>query len=256
MRLHHRVDGPDEAPVLVLSNSLGTDLDLWSANLPPFAQSFRVVRYDQRGHGRSELPGDPFGFEELGEDVVRLLDDLGVERASFCGISMGGATGLWLAVNAPHRLDRLVVACSAAKFGEPEGWHERARVVREQGMAAIADGVVDRWFTPRLRADAPAVVARFRERLLASPVAGYAACCEALAGWDYRERLAEISVPTLVLAGADDPATPPEQGAFVADRVPDARLVVIPAAAHLANVEQPGAFSEAVLSHLALSEAA
>jgi 3-oxoadipate enol-lactonase len=253
VRIHHTVEGPLEAPVLVLSNSLGTSLELWSENTAALGRSFRVVRYDQRGHGDSEVPSEPFGVDELGADVLEILDELGVERASFCGVSMGGATGMWLAVNAPDRIDRLVVACTAAKFGETDKWLTRARIVREDGLGAIVDSILRRWFTPGFRRD---LVARFRADFLATPAEGYAACCEALAGWDYRERLGEIATPTLVLAGAHDIATTPEQGAFIAERIPGARLVVLPDAAHLANVQQPAAFSEAVLAHLALTEAA
>jgi 3-oxoadipate enol-lactonase len=253
VRIHHTVEGPPDAPVLVLSNSLGTSLELWSENVAALARSFRVVRYDQRGHGNSEVPSEPFGVDELGGDVLRLLDDLGVERVSFCGVSMGGATGMWLAVNAPERIDRLVVACTAAKFGETDKWFARARIVREDGLGAIVDSILRRWFTPGFRPD---LVARFRADFLATPAEGYAACCEALAGWDYRERLGEIATPTLVLAGAHDIATTPEQGAFLAERILGARLVVLPDAAHLANVQQPAAFSEAVLAYLTLTEAA
>jgi 3-oxoadipate enol-lactonase len=253
VRIHHVVEGPAEAPVLVLSNSLGTSLDLWSENLAALTRSFRVVRYDQRGHGDSEVPSEPFGVDELGEDVLRLLDDLGVERASFCGVSMGGATGMWLAVNAPERVDRLVVACTSAKFGETDKWFVRARIVREDGLEAIVDSILRRWFTPGFRPD---LVARLRAGFLATPTEGYAACCEALAGWDYRGRLGEVAAPTLVIAGAHDIATTPEEGAFIAGRIPGAQLLVLPDAAHLANVQQPDAFAEAVLAHLALTEAA
>jgi 3-oxoadipate enol-lactonase len=253
VRLHHAVEGPPQAPVLVLSNSLGTSLELWSENMAALSRSFRVVRYDQRGHGDSEVPSEPFGMDELGMDVLEILDELGVERASFCGVSMGGATGMWLAVNAAERIDRLVVACTAAKFGETAKWFTRARIVREDGLGAIVDSIVRRWFTPGFRPD---LVARFRADFLATPVEGYASCCKALAGWDYRERLGEIATPTLVLAGAHDIATTPAQGAFIAERIPGARLVVLPDAAHLANVQQPEAFSAAVLGHLALTEAA
>jgi 3-oxoadipate enol-lactonase len=256
MKLHYRVDGPADAPVLVPSNALGTDLELWSANLPAWTTSFRVVRYDQRGHGGSAVPPGRFGIEALGRDVLGLLDELRVERASFCGLSLGGATGLWLAVNAADRIERLVVACTSARFGEPGPWRERARLVRAEGLEAIAEAQVGRWFTPRFVAEQPSIAAAFRARLVASAAEGYAAGCEALAAWDYRERVGGIDVPTLVIAGADDPATPPEHAAFLADRIAGASLVVLPDAAHLANVERPAAFSEAVLEHLALREAA
>jgi 3-oxoadipate enol-lactonase len=254
VRIHHRLDGPADAPLLVLSGSLGTDLGLWSRNTPHWAGSFRLLRYDHRGHGGSDLSAGPFGVDELGRDLRGLLDRLGIERASFCGLSLGGAVGQWLAVNEPGRIDRLVLGCSSARFGEPEGWLERARTVRTDGLGAIADAVVGRWFTPRFVEAEPALVAAFRERLLATSPAAYAAVCEALAGWDFRDRLGEIETPTLVLAGADDPAAPPADAELLAGRIPGARLVILERAAHLANVEQPGAFAAAVSEHLTLQE--
>jgi 3-oxoadipate enol-lactonase len=256
VRLHYRVDGPTDAPVLVLSNALGTDLELWSDNVPAWTTSFRIVRYDQRGHGGSPVPPGPYSSEALGRDVLGLLDELEVERASFCGSSLGGATGLWLAVNAADRIERLVVACTSARFGEPGPWHERAHLVRSEGLGAIADAQIGRWFTPRFVGEQPAVVSAFRARLLATPPEGYAAGCEAVAAWDFRAHIGEIEAATLVIAGADDPATPPDHGAFLAAGIPGARLVVLSDAAHLANVEQPAAFSDAVLEHLALREVA
>ena len=256
MKLHYRVEGPPEAPFLVLSNSLGTDLELWASNVQAWVASFRVLRYDQRGHGGSGVPPGPYSLEAFGTDVLDLMDELGVERASFCGLSLGGATGMWLAVNAPERIDRLVLACASARFGEPQDWLERGRIVRSEGLDAIADAVVARWFTPSFQEAQPAVVAAARDRLLATPDEGYAAGCEAVAAWDYRERVSEIGARTLVIVGADDPVTPPAHGAFLADRIAGSRLVVLPRAAHLANVEQAEMFTEAVSEHLALQEAA
>jgi 3-oxoadipate enol-lactonase len=253
MKLHHRLDGPHGAPALVLSNSLGTTLELWDPNVPPLAAHFRVIRYDHRGHGRSEPPTEPFEVEQLALDVVELLDELGIERASFCGTSIGGAIGLWLGANAAERLDRLVVACTAARFGEPAGWLERARTVREHGLATISERVVDRWFTPSLRARDPELVERFRRMLEATPPEAYARCCEAIARWDFRERLEEVRVPTLVVAAAEDPATPLEEGRAIADGVPGAELAVLAQAAHLANVERPVEFSALALEHLGVA---
>jgi 3-oxoadipate enol-lactonase len=255
MTLHHVFDGPADAPVLVLSNSLGTDLGLWSENLPAWTSSFRVLRYDQRGHGGSEVTPGPYSLELLGRDVLDLLDAVGLGRASFCGLSLGGATAMWLAVNAPRRIERLVLACTSPRFGPPEHWLERARIVRSEGLEPIADAVLERWFTARFRAEQPSVAARFRTGLAGTPAEGYAACCEALAAWDYRERVGEITAPTLVIAGAEDPTVRPEQAALLAERIAGSRLVVLPDAAHLANVGQPQAFSAAVSEHLALQEA-
>jgi 3-oxoadipate enol-lactonase len=256
MRLHHRFDGPADAPVLVLSNSLATDFGLWSTNLPAWTSTFRVLRYDQRGHGGSEVTPGPYTLELLGRDVLELLDAVGVERASFCGLSLGGATGMWLAVNAPNRIERLVLACTSPRFGEPEQWLDRARIVRSEGLEAISDAVLGRWFTPRFHREQEAIVSRYRAGLVGTSAEGYAACCEALAAWDFRDEVAEIAAPTLVIAGAEDPAAPPDQAALLAGAIEGSRLVVLEGAAHIANVEQPEAFSAAVSEHLALQEAA
>jgi 3-oxoadipate enol-lactonase len=226
-------------PVLALPSSLGTTAQLWDANVPSWSDSFRLLPYDQRGRG---------SVAELGGDLLELLDEHGVERVSVCGLSLGGATAMWVAANAPERVDRLVLACTSARFGEPEPWLERAAIVREQGLEPIADAVVARWFTP---AAPPELVARFRRMLVATPSPAYAACCEALARWDFRDRLAEIDAPTLVIAAAQDPATPPEHAELIARGIPDAKLVVLADAAHLANVEQADEFSRLVTQHLA-----
>ena len=256
MRIDHRLDGPADAPVLVLANSLGTELELWAPNLPAWTGQFRVLRYDQRGHGGSDVPSEPYAVEALGRDVLELLDSIGAERASFCGLSLGGATGMWLAANAPDRMDRLVLACTSARFGEPEPWLERARIVRSEGMGAIVDRQLERWFTPGFAEERPEVVACYRRMLLSTPAEGYARGCEAVAAWDFRASLEAIRAPTLVVAGEDDPATPPEDGSFLAERIAGARLVVLPAAAHLANVQQAESFAELVTRHVAFQEVA
>ena len=250
MKLHYRLDGPPGAPALVLSNSLGTTLELWNANVPALAEHFCVIRYDHRGHGHSPPPPGPYEVEDLALDVLELLDELEIERASFCGISLGGAIGLWLGANAADRLDRVVVACSAARFGDPAGWLERARTVRAQGLTAISETVLDRWFTPSLRRSDPELADRFRRMLEATPPEGYARCCEAIARWDFRGRLERVRVRTLVVAAEEDPATPAAEGRAIADRVPGAQLALIADAAHLANVERPAEFSTLALDHL------
>jgi 3-oxoadipate enol-lactonase len=243
--LHRRFDGPEDAPVLVLSNSIGTTLELWDAQVPAFAQAFRVVRYDQLGHGRSEIRPGPYTVELLGRELLGLLDGLGVERFSFCGLSLGGAVGQWLGANADGRLDRLVLAGTSAYFGPPERWIERAAIVRSEGMEPIADATMGRWFTP-----AYAGAAVIRERFVDTPPEGYAACCDALRDWDFRTELGSVSAPTLVVVGADDPAATPDDARLLAERIPGARMEIIPGAAHLLNVEQPDAFNAAVLAHL------
>ena len=248
--VNYRIDGPSGAPVLVLSHAIGLSLALWDPQLESLSRVLRVLRYDHRGHGGSPVPGGPYRIEDLGRDLLHLLDRLGLERVSFCGESLGGMVGLWLAANAPERVDRLVVCCAAARMPRPEDYAERAKVVRAKGMAAIADMVIGRWFTPAFQARQPDVVAGIKALLLATPVEGYAATCEALAAMDLRDDLPRIAASTLVIAGAEDKATPPEHAEEIAGRIPAAELVVIPETAHLANIEQPEAVTTRVLSHL------
>jgi 3-oxoadipate enol-lactonase len=256
VKLHHRLDGPAGAPVLALPSSLGTSIDLWAVNVPHWSDSFRVLRYDQRGHGGSDAPPGPYSIEDLAGDFLELLDDLGIDRVSFCGLSLGGAPGMWLAAHAPERIDRLVLACTSARFGDPEPWLERAALVRRRGLEAVADGALGRWFTARFAAAHPEVVSRFRALLLATAPEGYAGCCEALGRWDFRDHLTEIRTPTLVLAAAEDPSTPLDHAELIARRIRHARLVGLPDAAHLANVEQAKAFAMLVGDHLAPVEVA
>jgi 3-oxoadipate enol-lactonase len=250
MTLDHRIEGPPDAPVVVLSGSLGTTLELWDAQAAVLSRTFRVLRYDQPGHGRSSLPAAPGDVGALARPLLELLDGLGLDRVRFCGLSLGGAVGMQLASTARGRIERLVLACTSARFGPPEGWLERAATVRANGVEAVADLSLGRWFTARFRAEQPDVVARFRSMLLTTPAEGYAACCEAIARWDFRAELPRVDVPTLVIAGADDPATPAEHARELAAGIPGARLVVLAGAAHLANVEQPDSFTAAVIEHL------
>jgi 3-oxoadipate enol-lactonase len=246
MKLHHVFDGPEDAPVLVLASSLGTTHAMWDANVDALTRRYRLLRYDHRGHGQSEVPSGPYRIEEMADDVVDLLDELHLRRVSFCGLSLGGAVGMALAAREPARLERLVLCCTSVKFGDPQMWAERAATVRANGTEAIADATMERWFSTGFREREPDVVAGFRAMLAASPDDGYAACCEAIGEWDFRDRIGAIEVPTQVIAGSDDPATPVEQLELIADSIPHARLHVLEAA-HLANVEQPAAFAQAIL---------
>lgn len=239
-------------PTVVLSNSLGTTTTLWDEQVPALESHFRVVRYEHRGHGDSDVPPGPYTVEELAGDVIALLDRLELERVSFCGLSLGGMVGMALALRTPERIDRLVLCCTSAHLGPPETWSERARLVRSEGPEAVADGVLGRWFTEAFHAEEPQTVAQFRKMLVSTPREGYAACCDAVGQWDARAQLHAISAPTLVIAGVEDPATPPEHGQLIAGGIPEARLVVLAGAAHLANIEQPDAFNEALLDHLLL----
>jgi 3-oxoadipate enol-lactonase len=250
VKLAYLIDGPGAKPTLVLASSLGTTWELWDPQLPVLAHDFQVVRFDHPGHGRSPSPDPAVTVESIADDVLDLLDALQLERVSFCGLSLGGMVGMALALRAPERLDRLVLCCTAAYLGPPEGWHERSRIVRTKGTFAIADAVLERWFTERYRDECSETVARFREMLEGISAEGYAACCEAIADWDARAEVSAIRTPTLVLSGEDDVATPPEDGAFLAASIPDAELTVLPECAHLANVEQPALFTRALLAHL------
>ena len=250
-RLHHELTGPAEAPVLVLGNSLGTTGAMWDPQLPVLAEHFRVLRYDMRGHGRSEVPPGGYTIDDLGRDALDLLDTLGLQRVAYCGLSLGGMVGMWLAAHAPQRISRLVLCCTSAHMPPPEFWLDRAARVRAHGMAAVADRVVERWFTPGFFQREPGTVARFNAMLSATPTEGYAGCCEAIAAMDLRPALSAISAPTLVVSGADDSAAPPEQyGAVIGAGIDGARLVVIDESAHLANVEAPDQVTAAVLDHL------
>jgi 3-oxoadipate enol-lactonase len=249
VQLHLLTEGPEDAPVLVLSNSLGTTLEMWHDQAPALGERFRLVRYDHRGHGGSPAPPGPYALEELGLDVLALLDNLRVERFSFCGLSLGGMVGMWLASEVPERVERIILCCTAASF-DPDAYRSRARTVREPGVAPVADAVLERWFTPAFRRSRPAVLEWAGRMLRETPKEGYAGCCEAISEADLTERQGSIRAPTLIVAGAENPAAPPERSESIRDSVPDARLAVLSPAAHLANVERPEALTKAVLKHL------
>jgi 3-oxoadipate enol-lactonase len=248
-RIHYEIEGPEDGAVLLLSNSLGTDLGMWSPQMPSLTARYRVLRYDSRGHGHSEAPVGPYTIDMLGRDAVAVLDTAGVDRARFCGLSKGGMVGQWLGVNAADRVERLVLANTAAFIGAPEVWNQRIETVRAQGMAAIVPGVIDRWFTKPFQEQAPASVVRIRDMLLTTDPEGYTACCAAVRDMDQRQAISAIGVPTLVIAGRYDLATSPEQGRLIADTVPGARFLELDAA-HLSNIEAEAAFTRALLDFL------
>jgi 3-oxoadipate enol-lactonase/4-carboxymuconolactone decarboxylase len=248
--LHHRIDGSVSAPPLILGPSVGTSLAVWNPQVPALARTHRVIRWDLPGHG-----GSPAGLitagatiADLGRLVLGLADALGVERFAYAGISIGGAVGTWLAVHHPERVASLAVVCSSARFGEPSGWHDRAGLVRAKGTGPVAETTPSRWFTEAFRDD-PAAKALLADLRAADPEA-YAACCDALASYDLRADLPRVTAPTLVVAGREDPATPPAQARELADGIPGASLTEVAHAAHLANVEQPGPVLAALLGHL------
>jgi 3-oxoadipate enol-lactonase/4-carboxymuconolactone decarboxylase len=247
VEVHHRLEGPAGAPVVMFGNSLGTTLEMWDDQAAALSARYRVLRYDQRGHGRSPAPAGPYTIGELAEDAIALLDRLAIERVSFCGLSLGGAIGMTLALRAPERLERVVLCCTGMEFLPPEQWAERAATVRAEGMGAIAPAVVERWFTP---AADPALVARFAAMLRSCPPEGYAACCAALAEHDLRGRLGEVRLPTLAIAGDDDPVAPPAKLEAIRDEIRGARLYIVPGARHIANAERAADFTRALSAFL------
>ncbi len=249
--LHHSAEGPADAPVLLLGGSLGTSLEMWEPQLTVLSSRFRVIAFDQRGHGRSPAPMGPYSIADLGGDVVALMDTLGIERASYAGLSIGGMAGIWLGANAADRLDRLVLLCTSAYAPPPSRWLERAAAVRAAGSAAVvADAVVERWFTPPWAAANPEAVADHRAMIAATDPEGYAGCCEAIAAMDLRDSLARVSVPTLVVGAEGDEALPPEHQRLIAERVPGARLALIGDAAHIASAQQPEQINRLIEEHL------
>jgi 3-oxoadipate enol-lactonase len=251
VELHHLFEGSEEAPVLVMANSLGTTLRMWDEGAPALRERFRLLRYDHRGHGGSPVPPGLYTIEDLGRDALALLDGLGIERFSWCGLSIGGMVGMWLASEAPERVEGLVLCCTSALLGPRELWDERIRVARKEGMDALVDSVVVRWFTPEFFSAHPETVEKAAAMLRGTDPEGYAGCCAAIRDMDLRDRLGQIRAPTLVISAADDPATPPEHGELIRDAIPGAGFEVIPGASHLANIEQPEAVTRAILDHLA-----
>ncbi|MGW9174547.1 bifunctional 3-oxoadipate enol-lactonase/4-carboxymuconolactone decarboxylase PcaDC [Streptomyces decoyicus] len=254
--MHHTVDGPEDAPPLLLGPSLGASLAVWDPQLPALARQYRVVRWDLPGHGGTPTgvlapaPTPTTTVPELARLVLDLADSLGIGRFAYAGISLGGAVGAWIAAHHPERIASLALVCSAARFGEPEGWRERAALVREAGLGPVAETTASRWFTPAFAhsPEATAMIDTLRDSV--APAA-YAACCDALAAYDLRDALARITAPTLVVAGRADPATPPARARELTDGIPDASLVELSAAAHLAGVERPAPVLAALLGHLA-----
>jgi 3-oxoadipate enol-lactonase len=233
-------------PAVVLSNSLGSTHRMWDAQLAELEQHFTVVRYDTRGHGASPVPDGPYTIDDLADDVVALLDRLGIERAHIVGLSLGGMTAMRLAARNPERVARMVLLCTGAQLPPAHAWTDRAATVRAEGSHAVAAAVVDRWFTAGYSGDR----APWEAMVAATPAEGYAGCCEVIAQLDLRQQLSSITAPTLAIAGADDPATPPAKLEEITNAIPDAKLLVVEHAAHLANAEQPGTITPALIAHL------
>ncbi|MCV4283161.1 3-oxoadipate enol-lactonase [Pseudomonas capsici] len=250
--LNYLLEGPADAPVLVLSNSLGTDLHMWDAQIPAFSRHFRVLRYDTRGHGRSLVSEGPYSIERNGRDVLALLDALDIDKVSFCGLSMGGLIGQWLAINAPERLERVVLCNTASKIGTPEVWNPRIETVLRDGkdaMVALRDASIARWFTPEFAVAEPARVEPIVGMLAQTSPQGYAANCAAVRDADFRDRIASIDLPVLVVCGTQDAVTTPADGRFMIERIQGAQMIELHAA-HLSNVEAGESFTRPVLAFL------
>jgi len=247
--LNVAVEGRDDGPTLMLSNSLGCTMAMWEPQLGALAKQFRVIRYDRRGHGQSGAPAGPYAMERFGRDVLAILNALKIEKTHWCGLSMGGMVGQWLGANAPERFDRMILANTSCYYPDPTNWDNRIKAVQEGGLAAVADAVIAGWLTAGFREREPAATARMKAMLLSAPPAGYIACCQALRTLDQRDLLPRVSRPTLVIAGRQDPATPVAAGEYIRAHIPGASMTILDAA-HISNVEQPQAFTEAVIGFL------
>jgi 3-oxoadipate enol-lactonase len=248
-RLWYDVSGSADAPAVLLSHSLGATADLWAPQIEPLARHFCVIRYDTRGHGRSAAQGDAFTLDRLGRDALAVLDAVGASRAHVCGISIGGMTAMWLAINAPERVKRIVAANTAARIGTTELWESRISEARSAGLGGLADGSMARWFTDAYRAAHADTVSRFRRGMTSCAVDGYVGCAAALRDADLRDHVAAIAAPTLIITGSHDPSTPPEAGRWLAQHIENSRLLELPSA-HISNVEQAAAFTRAVVGFL------
>ena len=248
-QMHYELSGPVSAPVLVFSNSLGTNIKMWTPQVEALGERYRILRYDTRGHGQSAVTPGPYSVQRLAEDVVSLLDGLKLGEVSFCGLSMGGMVGMTLALRVPERIRKVVLCCTAAKLGSTETWNARITAVQKGGMAAVTDAVLERWYTLPFRATAPEQIQQTKQMLLSTPPEGYVANCEAIRDEDLRERIARIQIPTLILMGKDDPVVPLADGRFMAERIRGSQYVELPAA-HLANIEASDAFTKELATFL------
>ena len=248
--LHHRLEGLEGAPLLVFSNSLGAELGMWDGQAAEFGKTFRVLRYDNRGHGgSSNPPPGPYTIEQVASDAADLIEHVGEKAAYFCGLSLGGMVGMWLGTHRPELIQKLVLCNTSAMLGPRENWETRIATVKQGGMQAVVGPVIERWFTEGFRQKAPEIVARTQERFLKVDVEGYVGCCAAIRDMDQREAIAGINAKTMVIAGTYDQSTPPAMGKFIADRISGSQYVELPAA-HLSNIEAAPAFNENVMKFL------
>ncbi len=244
------VTGPADAPVLMLSSSLGTTKHMWDPQMEAFAGRYRIVRYDRRGHGRSGIPKGPYNMEMLGRDAIAVMDGLGLKKINWLGLSMGGMEGMWLGANASDRIEKLILSNTSTYYADKTPWNTRIENVTKGGsVAAIADTVINAWLTQNFQKNNPAETARMKEMMIATPVEGYLACCAAVRDMDHREIIKSITAPTLIIAGSKDMATNIEAAEFIRDRIKGSKLAIVDAA-HIANVEQPDAYAKEVLAFL------
>ncbi|WP_306754251.1 3-oxoadipate enol-lactonase [Paracoccus actinidiae] len=249
-RLHYRIDGAaEDKPWLTFCNSLGTDLQTWDAQIADLSNDFRILRYDRRGHGLSGTPTPPYALGDLGADVIALWDALSITRSHFCGLSIGGLTGQWLAVHAAPRLDRVILCATAARIGTADSWTARIADVRANGLSGLVPATAERWFTPGFRAARPAVVEAILDSFAATSANGYIGCCAALAGADLRGDLPRIAAPVLAISGDNDPVCPPADLAAIAGGVPDGRHLSLPGR-HIVNVESAASFNATIRDFL------
>ena len=250
-RIYYEFSPVADKPVLLLANSLGTNLSMWNSQVEEFGRHFSLLRYDARGHGRSSVPEGPYTISQMGRDALGLLDALGLQRVHFCGLSMGGMVGLWLGAHVPERIDRLVLANTAAKIGTADGWNERIAFVRREGMGAIVTSVLERWFTEEFRASRAVAVSETAAMLLATSADGYVASCAAVRDMDQRGELGEILAPTLVVFGNKDPVTTPNDAEVLVNGIASAKALGLHAA-HLSNLEAAAAFTAGVVEFLTI----
>jgi 3-oxoadipate enol-lactonase len=247
IRLHYELSGKEKGDVLVAASSIGSDRRMWDKALPWFEAKYRVVRFDTRGHGRSSVPPGAYSIENLGRDVLLLLDSLELERVDYCGLSLGGMVGMWLGIHAPHRVRRLVLANTGARIGTPAMWDERIATVKRSGMANLAETTLTRWFTAAYREQNPAEMETIRAMIAATDPIGYAGCCEVLRDTDLRVEIGNIAAPSLVIAGRDDPATPPSDGQAIHRGLRDSKYIELEAS-HLSAWERAAEFGAAVVA--------
>jgi 3-oxoadipate enol-lactonase len=248
-RISYSVDGPLDRPVLLFINSIGTTRDLWQAQIPALIGTYRLIRYDARGHGSSSVPAGNYSIEQLGKDALAILDAEDVAQAHVCGISLGGITAMWLGIHAPGRVSSLVLANTSARIGTVQSWTDRIALVQDRGMPGVAELAMKTWFTPAFHQQRPAIVANFRTMVESCPAAGYLGCCAALRDEDLSQAISKISCPVLVIAGHTDVPTPPEALAFIHQQIKGSKMLTLDAA-HLSNVEQADEFTSAVMGFL------